>query len=172
MLAEGDAAGALAAFTDALSLAPRWAPYALWAARADLAAAGGDLLSPAGQDFLRYAELIDRRSDGANAVRALQTGISAEDRLRAQLASLPPLVIDQNFEGVLFGGRTAGFQAYQEMRRPSVGEDAVSPALDAAETVGAAGDRDFALRIVRAVLEIAPESPRALGLLALLESAS
>ncbi|MBW4436404.1 MAG: O-antigen ligase family protein [Pleurocapsa minor GSE-CHR-MK-17-07R] len=172
LLAQGDAEGAQAAFSDALSLSPGSWQYALWAARANLAATGDTLLTPAGDDFLRHAELISQRLDGANAVRALQTSLTREARLRLQLTSLPPVVVDQNFEGVLFNGRVGNFQVYPEMRRPSVGEEAVAPALDAAELVAASGETDFALNIVRAVLEISPESPHALALAAQLQSES
>ena len=74
---------------------------------------------------------------------------------------MPPRIIDQNFEGVLFGGRVASFDLLPEMRLPGPGSAVMQPWYDLAASYESTGETDRAINVYRAILERAPDETAA-----------
>lgn len=159
----GDAAQAERAFSTALAVnTDELFVGDLYAARAR-----ARLLSdPAGAARdLNLADLVGVSYEEPNAIRAQLTTDAAERR-RLLAAAVPLRVIDQNFEGVVFGGRVAGFDLLPEMRLPGPGHSLMQPWYDLAADDLAAGLTDEAATVYRAILERAPEEAAARAALA------
>jgi O-antigen ligase len=146
---EHDAAAAVDAFTQALALSRTMGDYYAVRARA-VALLGGTL--PARD--LNLARLLGTSYESVNAIRA-SLAIGAE-RERLLAAAIPPRVIDQNFEGVQFGGRTASFELLPEMRAPGPGRATMQPWYDLAALYEADGRIEQAQNVYRAILDYAP----------------
>ena len=133
---EQDAAKADAAFTRAIALHPVDSffgdSYVSRArARVTIDAVG------AARD-LNIADLLGTYIESPNAVRAkLAATPEAVRRLLAE--AVPPQVIDQNFEGVIFAGRVAAFEVLPEMRLPGPGRPVLQPWYDLAASYEADG---------------------------------
>ncbi|HVU13940.1 MAG TPA: O-antigen ligase family protein [Phototrophicaceae bacterium] len=114
---------------------------------------------------LQIADLLGTYDESPNAVRAQLA--SSEDEQRRLLANaVPPQVIDQNFEGVLFAGRVASFDLLPEMKLPGPGHSVLQPWYDLAANYAAAGQTEQAANVYNAILERAPEETEARALLA------
>lgn len=154
----GDAQAAEAAFTQAIARLPDRSyggDYYASRARARLT------LDPAGaQRDLDIAELIGTYSESPNAIRA-RLAASTVDQRRLWAAAVPPRIVDQNFEGVLFAGRVASFDTLPEMRLPGPGRPVMQPWYDLAESYLSSGETEQALNVYRAILDRAPEESEA-----------
>lgn len=155
---DGNRAGAEQAFTRAIELRGHGDDYAS-RARARIA----DNVDGARRD-LDIADLLGTRYETPNATRALLAS-SPDERRALLLAAVAPRVIDQNFEGVLFGGRVAGFEVLLPMREIGLGRAAYAPWYTVAEESAARGDPLFAARVYRAILDAAPDEREAQQLL-------
>ncbi|MEO8393644.1 MAG: O-antigen ligase family protein, partial [Chloroflexota bacterium] len=114
-------------------------------------------LDPAGAARdLNIADLLGTFNESPNAVRA-KLAASPEATRRLLAAAVPPHVIDQNFEGVIFAGRVAGFDLLPEMHLPGPGRPVLQPWYDLAASYQAAGMTDQAINVYRAILDRAPE---------------
>jgi hypothetical protein len=67
------------------------------------------------------------------------------------------VIIDQNFDGVLYAGRVASFRPLPEVRAPGPGAYAMQPWYDIANDFERAGQTEDAARIYRAILDYAPD---------------
>lgn len=114
---------------------------------------------------LRIAELVGTYYESPNAIRA-QMVASTDEYRRLLAAAVPPRVVDQNFEGVIFGGRVAGFDRLPEMRLPGPGHSVMRPWYDLAASYLADGDTAGAANVYRAILDRAPEEAEARNALA------
>ncbi len=151
---ENDAAKANDAFTQAIAhhgvdgyLGDYYASRARARVTVDAAGAARDL---------KIADLLTTFNESPNAVRA-RLAESPEAARRLLAAAVPPQVIDQNFEGVIFAGRVAGFDVLPEMRLPGPGRPVLQPWYDLAASYEAAGMTDAAINVYRAILDRAPE---------------
>ena len=105
---------------------------------------------------LKLADLLGTLNESPNAVRAkLATAPEAARRWLA--AAVVPRVIDQNFEGVIFAGRVAGFDMLPEMRLPGPGRPVLQPWYDLAASYEADGMTEQASNVYHAIVERAPE---------------
>ncbi len=115
---------------------------------------------PGAQRDLKIAELLGTYNEYPNAISAKLAGTpQATDRYLA--AAVPPRVIEQNFEGVLFGGRVASFDVPPEMRLPGPGHSVMQPWYDLAANYLSAGDSAQAANVYRAILDRAPDETEA-----------
>ena len=114
---------------------------------------------------LNAAELLSTYHESVNAVRA-QLAASPDAVRRLLAAAVAPRVIDQNFEGVLFAGRVAGFDVLPEMRQPGPGHSVLQPWYDLAASYLATQQTDQAANVYRAILDRAPEETDARDALA------
>ena len=105
---------------------------------------------------LVLAQLLGTTHEYPNAVRAT-LGESPEAIQRLRAAALPARTISQNFEGVLYLGRTASFDVDPLMRLPGRGERAMQPWYDLAETYLDAQQEDRAVNVYRAIVDYAPD---------------
>ncbi len=154
---DGDAAAADAAFTQAIALRHDVFLGDMYASRArarltlDPSAAARDVDA---------ADLLGVTYESPNAIRAQLAG-SLDARRRLLANAVPPRIIDQNFEGVLFGGRVASFDLLPEMRLPGPGTAVMQPWYDLAASYEATGEIDHAANVYRAILDRAPEETAA-----------
>ena len=160
-----DHEAAVAAFDRAVAMDPQGGDYYAARARARW------MIDPvAAERDLKAALLIGTRYEYPNATRALLTDDPA--RRRAYLAAaLPPVFVDQNFEGVLFN-RTAQFEIEPAMRLPGPGAAAMSPWYALAADYEATGEIDRARNAYRVILAYAPDESDARDHLRRLESGS
>jgi tetratricopeptide (TPR) repeat protein len=122
--------------------------------------------------MLNRAELLLTNYESPNALRAFvaeRLGAPLETINRYRLAAVPPRYQDQNFEGVLFGGRAAGLDVFPFMRRPGGGYPLFAPYYEVAESYEAAGDSAGATQIYRYILDYAPDETLARERLAALD---
>ncbi len=151
---EGNTAAADASFTQAIArrndiyLGDMYASRARARVTLDPAAAARDL---------NAADLLGVHYESPNAIRA-QIAESLDARRRLLAGAVPPRVIDQNFEGVLFGGRVASFDLLPEMRPPGPGTAVLQPWYDLAASYETTGETDRAVNVYRAILDRAPEA--------------
>lgn len=137
-------------FTEAIRLIPNNGDYYASRARAY------QVFDPdAALRDLDVADLLGTRYEFPNATRALLASTS-EQRLQFQLAAIPALVDDQNFEGVLYLGRVGPFTLLPEVRRPGPGADVLAPWYAAARDLEASGRTAEAMRMYQLILEYAP----------------
>lgn len=159
-LQEGDAAGAVEAFSASIALERGLGDGYVARARAN-AALGDRALA---QADLRVAELLVTQFENIGAAR-LVLADSADDLNRLRAQALPLRVIDQNFEGVLFAGRVASFDLLLSVRYPGPSRTVMSPWYDLAADYAASGNIDAAINVYRAILDYAPAQTEALDLL-------
>ncbi len=152
-----DAAAAEAAFSAAIARSADSSPGDFYAARARARLTSDP---PGAAHDLNTAELVGTYYESPNAIRALLAA-STEERRRLLAAAVPLRVIDQNFEGVLFGGRVAGFDLLPEMRLPGPGQSVMQPWYDLAADYLSGGLTDQAANVYRAILDRAPEEAAA-----------
>lgn len=146
-LERGAAAEALAAFDEAVRLDRRVGDYAAARARARAAISPAD---PLIEVDLTLAELLGTLYESPNAIRAtLATDEAARRRLLAN--AVPFLTIDQNFEGVSYGGRVVGFTPVDSMREPGLGAPLLQPWFDLEASYLAARDYEAAEGVRRAI---------------------
>lgn len=151
----GDPSAAARAFTEAIRLDRANGDYYVSRARAEAA------FDPAAaRRDLDTADMLTTRLESSNAVRALLAE-SADERTRYQAAAVPPRIVDQNFEGVLFQGRVASFQVLPALRMPGLGTGALQPWYDLAAVYAANGAPERANAVYRAILDVAPYEDRA-----------
>ncbi len=159
---EGNAAAADSDFTHAIDLNDTVLLGDLYASRARARIQ----LDPSGAaSDLNAADLLGVYAEQPNATRAqLADSLGAQ---RFYLANaVPPRVIEQNFEGVLFGGRVASFDVLPDMREPGPGQRVLQPWYDLAASYRATGETDKAVNVYRAILDRAPEETDARDALA------
>jgi tetratricopeptide (TPR) repeat protein len=159
-LQAGDAAGAAAAFSASIALERGLGDG--YVARARARAVLGERAGA--EADLRIAELLVTQFENIGAVR-LALADSADDLNRLRAGALPPRVIDQNFEGVLFAGRVASFDLLLPVRYPGPSRAVMSPWYDLAADYAASGDIDAAISVYRAILDYAPAQTEALDLI-------
>jgi O-antigen ligase len=152
---ENESVRAVEAFTQAIALDRRNGDYYASRARAlltsDLSAADRDL---------KFAVLLGTLDEYPNAIRAVlvaSTDPNSEMLFGLRASALPPVVIDQNFEGVLYNGRVGSFRLLPEVRPPGPGTSAMQPWYDIAADYERAGQTEDAIRIYRAILDYAPD---------------
>jgi hypothetical protein len=104
-----------------------------------------------------FAQLAEAQGTTGEALRGLRA------------AAGPALVIDQNFEGVLFG-RVAEFLLPPQLRPPGPGMRAFAPWYAIAADDAAAGELERAVNVYRVILQAAPDESRAAERLAELQS--
>lgn len=152
---EADPVRAADAFTQAIHLDRGVGDYYVARARAETA------FDPAAaQRDLNIAAMLYTFQEYPNAVRVELT--DDPERVRQlRVAAVPPRVIDQNFEGVLFAGRVASFEIVPSMRRPGIGAAGLAPWYDLAADYLAVGDVESARSVYRAILDAAPGEGRA-----------
>ena len=143
----GDIPGAMIAFTEAMRLDRRNGDYAAARARARIVT---DPTDPLIEVDLKLAELLGTRYESVNAIRA-SIAPDEESRRRLLANAVPPLVIDQNFEGVSYGGRVVGFTPFESMREPGLGAPLLQPWVDLAASYESAGDMEAAAGVRRAI---------------------
>jgi tetratricopeptide (TPR) repeat protein len=163
LLMKGEVETAVNAFSQAVSLNRSNGDYYVSRARAawmnDPEAARRDL---------DLGELLGTQYEYPNAVRVNLTK-TPEEIYRLRAAALPPRVLNQNFEGVLFT-RAAGFELLGEMRYPGPGTQAMQPWYDIAAEHEANGQIERAINAYRAILDYAPDETQARQELARLQS--
>lgn len=148
----GDDSAALAAFDRAVQLDPTNGDFYVSRARVQSDSA-------AARD-LNIARLLGTWLSSPNAVAA-EIATTPEERREWQRASVPPRIIDQNFEGVLYGGRVGSFEAFPQMRPLGRGTAVLQPLYDLAAAYEAEGQPQNALTVYRAILDAAPEETAA-----------
>jgi tetratricopeptide (TPR) repeat protein len=159
---ENDPYTAFDAFSRTIRLNPAVGDTHVLRARAGLA-----LSSDIKRD-LNMARLLSTQYESVNALLA-ESAFGAE-RERLLATAVAPRIISQNFEGVLFGGRTASFELLPEMRYPGPGSAYMQPWYDLAALYEADGRVEQARSVYRAILDYAPGEQLALERLAYLES--
>lgn len=157
---QSDEQRAVEAFSEAIRLDRANGDYYVARARAELIS---DPVS-ARRD-LDIADMLYTFYEYPAAVR-LALADSSEESLRLRIAAVPPRVIDQNFEGVLFQGRVASFDVFPELRNPGYGSDTLQPWYDLASEFELQGQLDAATNVYRAILDVAPADQYAADALA------
>lgn len=150
----GDPQAAEAAFTEAIHRHPNdgyLGDYFASRARARL-----HFDHPGALRDLDIATLLGTVYESPNATRALLTD-SPEQKARLLASAVPPRILEQNFEGVLFGGRVAAFDLLPEMRMPGPGRIVMQPWYDLAALYEQLGQPERAENVRRAILERSPE---------------
>jgi tetratricopeptide (TPR) repeat protein len=117
------------------------------------ARAGLTLSSDVKRD-LNMARLLSTQYESVNALLAESAFGVERERLLA--TAVAPRIISQNFEGVLFGGRTASFELLPEMRYPGPGSAYMQPWYDLAALYEADGRVEQARSVYLAILDYAP----------------
>lgn len=153
---EKNAQGALEAFGQAVSLSRTNGDYYASRARAAIAAQDWEL---ARRD-LDMAQLLSTGWEYPNAIR-ISMASTPEEIHRLRVDALPGRGVEQNFEGVLFVGRVAGFEIVPTMRVPGPGAAAMQPWYDLADEYLNNGQVDKALNVYRAIIDYAPDEERA-----------
>ncbi len=152
---EGDAARAAVSFTEAIRLNPGFGDY--YAARARALR----LIDPeAAARDLNTARFLGTLYEYPNATAALMTN-DPEQVVQLRARALPARILDQNFEGVLFGGRRAAFDLLPAMRVPGPGRLVMQPWYELAAMYEVNGDAEQALVVYRAIVEYAPDEDEA-----------
>lgn len=160
---QDDPQAAFAAFSEAVRINPNREVGEYYAARARAGAALGEGgWEQARRDAAMAALLAtwQERPAAALAQIAEAAGVTGSALRDLRAAAGPGLVIDQNFEGVLFG-RVADFRLTPALRPPGPGERAFAPWYAIAADDEAAGDDERAANVYRVILEAAPEETRA-----------
>ncbi len=146
----GDAPAADAAFSEAIRRHPNdnyLGDYYAARARARVS-----LDAEAAQRDLDIATLLGTLYESPNATRALLSD-TPEQQARSLAAAVPPQILQQNFEGVLFAGRVAAFRLLPEMRPPGPGRSRMQPWYDLAALYDALGQPESAENVRRAIRE-------------------
>jgi tetratricopeptide (TPR) repeat protein/O-antigen ligase len=151
---EGDAQRAVEAFTEAIARDRQNGDYYVSRARASL---GID--SDATARDLNIAELLGALFEHPDAVQ-VALAQSPEEIHALRVRAVPPRVVSQNFEAVLFG-RVAQFDVIPSMRLPGPGRAAMQPWYDIAVDYEASGDFEGAMQVYRAILDYAPDEQAA-----------
>lgn len=144
-----DRARAITNFTEAIARDRLNGDFYVARARAEL-----ESDPAAAQRDLDLARLLGTRYEYPNAVQ-IQLAQSPEEVYQLRVEAVPPQVIDQNFEGVLFS-RPADFIVAPALRMPGPGTAVMQPWYDIAESYEAAGDFEGAVRVYRVILDYAP----------------
>jgi hypothetical protein len=157
LLDEGRPSEALAALQTAYAGARGRGDYAVSVARA-LLAQQPPRFEEAGR-YLDLAVLLGTLYEFPDAVRAEMARLRGDpitmvNAYRAR--AVPPRVIDQNYEGVLYGGRVASFELLPDIQRPGYGPNVVQPWYDLAAFYEQEGLMDAAANVYRAILAVSP----------------
>lgn len=153
-LMRGQTEAAVEAFSRAIQIDRANGDYYVSRARAEW------MENPAAAERdLNLGELLGTRFEYPNAAR-VNLVKTPDDIYRLRVTALPPRVLNQNFEGVLFT-RAAGFEIFTEMRYPGPGTEAMQPWYDIAADYEANGQLDRAINVYRAILDYAPDEARA-----------
>jgi tetratricopeptide (TPR) repeat protein/O-antigen ligase len=169
-LTNGDADAAIAHFQTARRSG--YAPIGDIYASLARALYAQDPAAPEVRLYLDAAAAAGTQLEMPNVLRAELAETEAQAfQLRVQ--ALPPRVIEQNFEGVLYLGRTASFELPLSMRLPGPGRAVMDPWYRIAQDYERAGNPGAAANVYRAILAYAPDETDALSALERLgESAS
>jgi O-antigen ligase len=144
-----DAVGATADFTQAIQNARTVGDYYVSRARAEWQ---GD--PAAAKRDLDAAQLLGTQYEYPNAVRALMATTPQEQRADLS-AAVPGRHPGQEFAAVLYG-RASVFDVFPEMRFTGPGSAALQPWYMLARQYAAEGNDDSAIRVYRAILDVAP----------------
>jgi tetratricopeptide (TPR) repeat protein len=167
-----DPQAAFEAFDEAVRHNPNREVGEYYAARARAGVTLGESgWEQAGRDAAMASLLVtfQERPAAVFAQLAEAQGVTGEALRRLRAAAGPALVIDQNFEGVLFG-RVAEFLLPPQLRPPGPGTRAFAPWYAIAEDDAAAGELERAANVYRVILQAAPDESRAAERLAELQS--
>ncbi|HYO88626.1 MAG TPA: tetratricopeptide repeat protein, partial [Candidatus Limnocylindrales bacterium] len=165
---QNDPQAAFDAFNQSVALNPNREVGEYYAARARAGAALGPEAWPQARRDAAMASLLVtyiERPAAALALIAEAAGVTGSDLRDLRAAAGPNLIVDQNFEGVLFG-RVADFRLPPEMRPPGPGSAAFAPWYAIAADYEAAGEWERAANVYRVILEAAPDETRAANRLA------
>ncbi len=160
---QDDPQAAFDAFSEAVRLNPNREVGEYYAARAR---AGAALVEGGWEQARRDAAMASllatyqERPAAIFAQIAEAEGVVGTALRDLRAAAGPGLVIDQNFEGVLFG-RVADFRLTPVLRPPGPGTVAFAPWYAIAADDEADGDTERAANVYRVILEAAPEEARA-----------
>lgn len=160
---EDNPQAALEAFDQAVRLSPRIGDYYLARARA-LA----QIDRERAQRDLKIGLFLGASAENPSLV-ALALAQTPDEVRAARLRFLSGRIIYQNFEGVLFQGRTGNFDLFPEMQSPGMGETELQPVYDLARDYMESGDTDRARMVYRAILDVAPYAQLAREQLALID---
>lgn len=175
LMVEGDPQAAYAAFSEAVGVNPNREIGEYYAARARAGAElGADAWEGVRRDAAMAELLVTYQEHPAAALAALAEaeGVTGDALRRLRAVATPSLVVDQNFEGVLFGGRVADFRLPPALQPPGPGPAAFAPAYAIAAGDEAAGDIDAAINVYRFIVETAPDEAHAAERLAELAAAA
>lgn len=162
----GDAEAAVTHFSDALSRG--YGPIGDAYASLGRAWYMLDPAAPQTRLYLDAAVAAGTSLESPNVLRAeLETSPERVFALRAQ--ALPPRIIEQNFEGVLYLGRVANFELPASMRPPGPGRRAMEPWYAIAQDYEVSGQTDAAANAYRAIRTYAPDETEAAEALTRLE---
>ena len=109
---------------------------------------------------LEAADLLGTYNESTNAIRA-QLATTVDEQRKLWIAAVPPRILDQSFEGVLFAGRVASFDVLPEMRLPGPGHSVMQPWYELAASYQTSGQIPSAINVYRAILDRAPEEQEA-----------
>lgn len=157
--AVGDMAGAEAAFSQAITRAPRWGDAYASRARSRITS------DPDGaRRDLTLAELLGPQFESVAMARADLTDDLAEKR-RLWASALGARTVIQEYAAVMYG-RPAGFDVLPALRPLGPGRAALAPWYALAQSYEQTGERDAAANVYRAILDLAPEEDAARDALA------
>jgi tetratricopeptide (TPR) repeat protein/O-antigen ligase len=152
---EQDPEAAITAFSSAITLNPAEGDY--YASRAR---ALSESDPEAALEDLDRARFLGTRHEYPNIIEAsIRTDADEIEQLR--LTALPPFILSQDYEGVVFGGRTANFIPYASVRSVGRGESVMAVWYDLAQSYEERGDTEKALGVYRNIRLHAPEEERA-----------
>ena len=153
---ENNLDAAYEAFSQAVALNPGSGDYYASRARARYSS----------RDLALADLLMTTFYESPNAIRAAATE-PVDQKIRFLAAAVPPRVIQQNFEGVLFAGRVANFDTLPEMRLPGPGHSVMQPWYDLAALYLSQQDTEGAVNVYRAILDRASDEQEARSQLAI-----
>jgi tetratricopeptide (TPR) repeat protein len=142
-------------FTQAIQISPANGDYYASRARAAL-----EIDPESALHDLDIARFLGTRNEYPNAIE-IQLSSDPEEIKHLRIFALPPRVQSQNFEGVLFGGRSGYFTLLPTVRYPGPGKDAMQPWYDLAASYENTGDIEQAIIVYEAILDYAPDESRA-----------
>ena len=154
---------AITAFSNAIALNPGQGDY--YASRAR---ALSHIEPESAIEDLERARFSGTRNEYPNIIEA--NIIADADKIeRLRLSALPPLLLSNEFEGVVFSGRQAQFLAYDSVRFIGRGEPIMQVWYDLAMGYEATGDVEMAIQVYQTIALYSPEDERAIEALERLE---
>jgi O-antigen ligase/tetratricopeptide (TPR) repeat protein len=164
-IVENDPQKAVSLFSQAIEFSTTRGDYYVSRARAYVS-----LDADAAQRDLNMGRFLGVTQITANSVWA-ELAETEEEANRLYAESLPPRIVWQSFETVLYG-RSARFELLPEMRFPGPGREAMQPWYTIAEIDRNSGDIEHSCTVYRAIMNYAPDEAEAQEWLEILQCAS